>query len=88
MRPLIITRVCHAVPRCCKGNATGLERLSYDIEWLIGDVCLSSGWRSCEAYDLCPVRDIEVVIRWFSAVMWCAIKMITSTIGGASEFAC
>ena len=36
--------------------------------------------------DLCPVQDIEVVIDWFSAVMWGAIKMSNSPIGGASEF--
>ena len=72
--------------RCCKGNATGLERVYCDNEWLIGDVCLSSECRSYEECDLCPVQDIKVVIDWFSAVMWGAIKMNNSPIGGGSEF--
>ena len=37
---------------------------------------------------MCPVQDFEVVIDWFSVVMWVAIKMVNSTIGGASEFSC
>ena len=71
-----------------KGNATSLERLSYDNWWLIDDTCLSSGCRICEEYDLCPVQDIEVVVDWFGAVMWCVIRMSNSPNGGASEFAC
>ena len=35
-----------------------------------------------------PVQDIEVVIDWFSAVMWGAIKMSNSPVGGTSEFPC
>ena len=88
MIPLIITYVRHAVFTCCKGNAISLERLSCNNEWLIGDVCLSSEYRSCEECDLCPVQDIEVVIDWFSAVIWGAIKMSNSPINGASEFSC
>lgn len=88
MRQLTIIYVRHAAPGCCKGNGTGLERLSCDNEWLISDVCLSSGCRSCEDYDLCPAQDIEVVIDWLNAVMWGAIRMSNSPIGGASEFSC
>ena len=62
MVPLIITYVSHTVPKCCKCNATRLERLPCDNWWLIGDVCPSSGHRSCEEYDLCPVQDIKVVV--------------------------
>ena len=76
------------MPRCCKGNATGLERLSYENELLISDVCLSSGCWTCKECDLCPIQDIEVVIDWFSAVMWGAIKMTNSPVGGAIEFSC
>ena len=88
MRPLIIAYFRHAVPGCRNGNTTGLERLACNNEWLISDACLSSEWRSCEECDLCPVQDIEVVIDWFSAVMWGAIKMSNSPVGGASEFSC
>ena len=76
MTPLIITYIRHAVPGCCKGNVTGLEHLSYENERLIGDVCLSSGCRICKESDMRPVQGIEVVIDWFSAAMWGAIKMI------------
>ena len=86
MRPLTITHVSRVVPRCCKGNAICLERLSCDNEWLIHDVCLSSECRSCEGCDLCPIQDIEVVIDWFSDVG--AIKMSNSPIGVASAFSC
>ena len=88
MRPLIITYVRHAVPGCCKGNATGLEHLSCENERLTGDVCLSSGCWICKESELCPIQDIEVVIGWFSVVMWGAIKMTNSPVGGASEFSC
>ena len=88
MRPLIITNVRHAVPRCYKSNATGLEHLSCENEQLTGDVCLSSGCWICKESDLCPVQEIEVVIGWFSVVMWGAIKMTNSLVGGASEFSC
>ena len=88
MRPLIITYVRHGVRRCCKGNATGLEPLACDNEWLIGDVCLSWEWRSCEECDLCLIQDIELVIDWFSAVMWGAMNMSNSPVGGASEISC
>ena len=80
MIPLIITYARHAVHRCCKGNATGLDHLSYDNEWLIGDVCLSSECWSFEECDLCNIQDIEVVIDWFSAVVWVAIKMSHSLV--------
>ena len=86
MRPLIITFARHAVPGCCKSNATGLDRLFYSNEWLIDDVCLSSGWRSCEEYDLCPVQDIEMAVDWSSAVMRGSITMSNLPIGGASPF--
>ena len=69
MRRLIVTYVRHAVLRCCKGNATGLERLSCENERLIGDVCVSSGCWICKESDRCPVQDIEVVIYWFSSVI-------------------
>lgn len=89
MIPLIITSVRHAVPRCCKGNVTGLEPLSCDNEWLVGDAHLSNGCQNCEKCDLCPIQDNEVVIDWFCAVMWGgAIKMSNSPIGCANEFAC
>ena len=88
MRPLIITYVRHAVPGCCKGNATGLEHLSCENERLMGDACLSSGYWIYEESDLCPVQDIEGVIGWFSVVMWGANKMTNSPVGGASEFSC
>ena len=86
MRPLTITYVRHAVPECCKGDATGLERLSSENERLINDFCLSSGCWICNESDMRPVRDIEVVIDWFNAVMWGTIKMSDSPVGGASEF--
>ena len=86
MRPLIITYVRHAVPRCCKGNGTGLEHLACENERLTDGVCLSSGCLICKESDLCPVQDIEVVIGWFGVVMWGAIKMMNSPIGGGSEF--
>ena len=35
-----------------------------------------------------PIQDIEVVIGWFSVVMWGAIKMINAAVGGVSEFSC
>ena len=88
MRSLIITYVRQAVPGCCKRNATGLERLSRDDEWLVGDVCLLSGCRSCEECDLCAVQGIDVAIDRFSVVLWRAIKVSNSPIGGASEFSC
>ena len=88
MGPLIITEVRHAVPKCCKGNATGLERLSCDNAWLIGGVGLSSEYQSCEECDLCPIQDIEVVIDWFRTAISGAIKMTDSPISAASEFSC
>ena len=88
MRPLIITYVRYAVPRCCKGNTTGLEHLSCENEPLSSDVCLSSGCWICEESDLSPVQDMKVVIGWLSVVMWGAIKMTNSPVGGASEFSC
>ena len=88
MRPLITTYVRHAVPGCFKGNATGLEHLSYENERPFGDVCLSNGCWICMESDMCPVQDIEVVIDWFSAVMWGDIKMSNSSVVGASEFSC
>ena len=88
MRPLIITYVRHAVPRCYKGNARGLEHLSCENERLINDVCLSSGCWIYKESDLCPIQDIEVAIGWFSVVMWGANKMTNLPVGGASEFSC
>lgn len=75
MGPLIITHVRHAVPRCCKVDGIGPERLSCDNDWLIGDVCVSSEYWSCEKCDLCPVQDIEVAIERFSAMMWGTMRM-------------
>ena len=86
--PLIITYVRHAMSGCYKENATGIERLCCDNEWLIGDACLSSGYWSCEDSDLCLFQDIETLIDWFSAVMWGAIRMCNSLIGGANESSC
>ena len=88
MNPLIITNVRHAVPRCCKGNATCLEHLSCENERLTSDACLSSGCWICKASDMHPVQDTEVVINWFSVVMWSTIKMTNSPVGGASERSC
>ena len=76
------------MPGCCKGNATGLEHLSYENELLISGVCLSSGCLICKASDMNPVQDIQVAIGWFSAVMWGANKMTNSPVGGASEHSC
>ena len=76
------------MPGCCKGSATGLEHLSCENERLINVVCLSSGCWICKASDMHPVQDAEVVIKWFSFVMWGTIKMTNSPIGGASEFSC
>ena len=86
MAPLVMTYVHRAVPGCCKGNATSLEHLSCHNQWLIGEACLSSEYRSCEECDLCPVQHIEMFIDWFSAVMWGAIKMSNAPIDGTSEF--
>ena len=88
MRPLIITYLRHAVPRCYQGNATGLEHLSYENGRLTSDVCLLSGCWICEESDLCPIQYIEVVIGWFSVVVWGAIKMTSSPVGGASDAKC
>ena len=76
------------MPGCYKGNATGLEHLSCENEWLTGDVCLSSGCWICKESKLCPIQDIEVVIGRFSVVMWGTIKMTNSPVGGANEFSC
>ena len=84
----LIAYVSHAVPGCCKDIATGLERLSCDNEWPIGDVSLSNEYRICEECDLYPVQDIDVAIDEFSAVTWVAIKMSNSPIAGDSEFSC
>ena len=88
MRSLIITYVRHALPGCCKGNTTGLEHLFCENEGLIHDVYLSSGCWICEASYLHPVQDTEVVIDWFSVVMWGAMKMTNSPVGGAGEVSC
>ena len=76
------------MPECCKSNTTSLDHLSYEDELLIHDVYLSSGCWICKASDMHPIQDIEVVIGWFSAVMWGAIKMANSPVGGAREFSC
>ena len=78
MRPLIITYVHNVVRRCCEGNATSVECLSCDNEWRVDDVCVPSGWQSCEECDLCPVQDNEVVVDWSSALMWGTIKKSNS----------
>lgn len=53
------------MPGYCKSKgAIGLERLSYDSEWLIGDVFLSSEYRSSEECDECPIQDIEMVLKF------------------------
>lgn len=49
---------------------------------------LSIGYGSCEKRDLCPVQDIEVVADCISSVMWGAIRMDSSPIGGTDESAC
>ena len=76
------------MPRCCKGNATGLEHLFCENGWLTNDVCLSSGCWICKASDIQPVQDTEMVINLFSVVMWGSTKMTNSPVGGASEFSC
>ena len=76
------------MPRCYKGNATGLEHLSCENGWLIDDVCLSSGCWIYKASDMHPVQDAEVVINWFSVVMWSTIKITNSPVGGANELSC
>lgn len=65
-----------------------MERLSCDILWLIGDVCLSNGCQSLDKCDMCSIQCIEVVVDWFGAIMWGTIKMSNSTIGGAGESSC
>ena len=65
-----------------------MEPLPCNNEWLIDDVCLLNGCWIYKECDLCLVEDIEVVIDWFSAMMWGAIKMSNSPIGGTSEFPC
>ena len=35
-----------------------------------------------------PMQDTEVVISWFSVVMWGTIKMTNSPVGGVREFSC
>ena len=77
------------MPRCCKGNATGLERLwSCENERLIHDVYLPGGCWICKAFDMHPIQDTEVVIDWFSVVMRRAINMTHSRAGGAGEVSC
>ena len=88
MRPLIITYVRHAVLGSCKGNTTSLEHLSCENDWLIVDVCLSSGCWVWKESHMRPVQDIEVVIDWFSAMIGGDIKMCNSPVSGASEFSC
>ena len=56
--------------------------------WLIGHVCLSNGYRSCEECVFCNVEDIDVVIDWFSAVIWDTTRINNSPIGCTSESAC
>ena len=70
MVSLIITYIRHAVPACCKGNATGPESISCYNWRLIGDVYPSSGYWSCEEYDLWPVQDIEMVINRSRDRLW------------------
>ena len=63
-------------------------QLYCDNDWLMSDVCLSSGCQSCDEHDLCPGQDIEKVIDYFSAMMRGAIRMCNSSIGVDNEFAC
>ena len=88
MISLIITSIRHTATGCYKGNTTSPEGLSADDQWLIGDGCLSSGYRSCEECDLCPVQDAEVVIDWFGTVISVVIRINNSPVGGGSESAC
>ena len=60
MIPLIITYVRHAVPGCCEGDVTGLERLSCDGRCLMGDGCLSAWSRDCQKHHQRPVQNIEI----------------------------
>ena len=76
------------MPGCYKGNVTGLKCLSCDNGWLICDVCLSNGCQTYKECDLCPVKDVEVVIDWFIAMIWGTVKISSSLIGSASEFLC
>ena len=79
----------HAVNGCFKGNATGLEHLlSYENEWVIGDVCLSGGCWICKESDMCSVQDIEVVIDWFRVAMWGDTKMSKLPVGAVIECSC
>lgn len=48
----------------------------------------ASECRSCEECELFPFQDIEVVIDWFSVVMWGSFKINISPIDGASDFSC
>ena len=61
MRPLIITYVRHALPGRCKGDVTGLELLSCDDQWLIGDDCLSDWYRDCQKHDQRLVQNFEIL---------------------------
>ena len=60
MIPFIITYVRHAVPGCGGGDATGLERLSYDGRCLMGDGCLSAWSRDFQKQRQRPVQNIEI----------------------------
>lgn len=73
MIPLVITGVCNVVCGCCKGNDTGLEDLSCENSWLIGNVCLSSEYPIGGEYALCCIQGLEVVLDRLSTVMRGAI---------------
>ena len=62
MRPLIITILHNAGPRCYEGDVTGLERLSCNDQWLIGDGCLSDWYRDCQKHDQSPIQDVEILV--------------------------
>ena len=76
MIPLIITPVRHAVSGQCKGGAAALEHLSCDDQWLIGDGRLSIRCQSCEKLDQCPVQDKAIIVNWFGAVLWGAVRVV------------
>ena len=65
-----------------------IEYLSCINQWLKGDGHPSRGYWSCEDCNLCRVQDIDAVVDWFGAVMWGAIRLSNSPIGGASESSC
>ena len=76
------------MPRCWKGSAIGIQRLSCGDQWLIGDSSPMRGFRNCKECGQRPVEDIEVVVNWFGELICGVISMSNSPIGDASEPAC